>query len=200
MIAAQDSTARRALGEVMPSTVVIALLGAAVAFALAGVSADAPALAATLGAPVPDAAMTYAPPPLARLEAVPPRQQATVPPASPSRAPTPAPPHLRVSHGAPPATTAHRARELFLFGNDHARSGRWQAAQAAYARALALAPRADLAFNLAVSLEHLGRTGEALVHYRAVLAMAGEHDQTRFDKHAVAARIAALAQAGSTAP
>ena len=198
VIAAQDSTARRTLGEVMPSTAVIALLGAAVAVALAGVADDAPVLAPALGAPVPETAEAYAPPPLAQLDALPPRQQAAVPPVSPPRALKPAPPRLRVSHSAPPATTAHRAREFFLLGNDHARRGRWQAAQAAYARALALAPHADFAFNLAVSLEHLGRTGEALVHYRAAVAMADE--QSRFDKHAVAARVTALAHAGSNAP
>lgn len=85
-----------------------------------------------------------------------------------------------------------------MLGNRQAQRGHWQAAQAAYAQALALAPRANSAFNLAVSLEHLGRTDEALVHYRAALAMS--EGETRLDKRTVTGRIAALTHARSATP
>ena len=80
----------------------------------------------------------------------------------------------------------------FALGNLYAQQQRWAAAQAAYFRALQAAPgNADYAYNLAVSLEHLGRRREAMEFYQRALAQAGERPVS-FDRRQAAARIQAL--------
>jgi tetratricopeptide (TPR) repeat protein len=61
----------------------------------------------------------------------------------------------------------------FVLGNLHAGEGRWSEAQAAYFEAHRLEPEvADYAFNLAVSLEHLGLTQAAAEYYQRALRAA----------------------------
>lgn len=56
-----------------------------------------------------------------------------------------------------------------------ARQQRWAEASQAYSRALAMAPDdPDLAHDLAVSLDHLGRTALAAHYYRQALGLAAE--------------------------
>ncbi|MEN9727502.1 MAG: hypothetical protein RL434_1868 [Pseudomonadota bacterium] len=80
----------------------------------------------------------------------------------------------------------------FALGNFHAREARWGDAQQAYFAAFTGQPRnADYAFNLAVSLDHLGQRKAALDFYRRALALRGPHSTFTADN--AAARIAALA-------
>ncbi len=80
----------------------------------------------------------------------------------------------------------------FALGNLYAGQKRWSAAQAAYFRAAQMAPRnADYAFNLAVSLEHLGRHRQALAFYRRAARLAGKAP-VGFDRRQVLMRIEAL--------
>ncbi len=80
----------------------------------------------------------------------------------------------------------------FALGNFHAREARWGDAQQAYFSAFTGQPRnADYAFNLAVSLDHLGQRKAALDFYRKALALRGPH--SAFTADIAAARIAALA-------
>lgn len=61
----------------------------------------------------------------------------------------------------------------FALGNQYAQQLRWSEAQEAYFNALhADSDNADYAFNLAVSLEHLGQRKPALVYYRRALDLA----------------------------
>ncbi|MCA1804647.1 MAG: tetratricopeptide repeat protein, partial [Xanthomonadaceae bacterium] len=81
----------------------------------------------------------------------------------------------------------------FTLANLYAAQRRWPQAQQAYFEAQRLAPEnADYAFNLAVSLEHLGRPGLAVEYYRRALHLARSQG-VQFD-HAIAqGRVAALA-------
>lgn len=85
-------------------------------------------------------------------------------------------------------------------GNLFASEQRWPEAYTAYAHAHALDERDSLspehknptfAFNLAVSLEHLGRNAEALSHYRAALAHAAWR-KPDFDPALAKTRLQAL--------
>lgn len=84
-----------------------------------------------------------------------------------------------------------------LLGRLHAHAQRWPEARQAFAQALALQGRdsggrdPDLAFNLAVALEHTGQRSEALAHYRVALQWAGERAPL-FDRAAAEARVRAL--------
>jgi Tfp pilus assembly protein PilF len=81
----------------------------------------------------------------------------------------------------------------FTLGNEYARQGRWAEAQQAYFKALASDPgNPDFAYNLAVSLEHIGKPGLALEQYRSALALA-EHRSFSFDRPAARKRIQELA-------
>ncbi|TBV83335.1 MAG: tetratricopeptide repeat protein [Desulfobulbaceae bacterium] len=93
----------------------------------------------------------------------------------------------------------------FGLGNLLAAQHDWPAARLAYTKALALAlagalrppaetdaSAADYAFNLAVSLEHLGLNYEAARHYRKALTLAGLELAVSFDRNLVNARIAIL--------
>lgn len=61
----------------------------------------------------------------------------------------------------------------FALGNQFARQGRWAEAQLAYVRALAADPgNPDVAFNLAISLDRLRQSDEAVKHYERALELA----------------------------
>ena len=80
----------------------------------------------------------------------------------------------------------------FALGNLYAEQSRWSEAQQAYFNAYSLdAKNADLAFNLAVSLDHLGQSKLAAQHYQQALQL----DQSRsanFDRAKISSRIDAL--------
>jgi Tfp pilus assembly protein PilF len=80
----------------------------------------------------------------------------------------------------------------FALGNLYARSNRWPDAQQAFFEAFRGNPQnADYAFNLAVSLEHLGQASAALEYYRRAqtLAVTGS---PAFTPSVLAQRITAL--------
>ncbi|MBL0142727.1 MAG: tetratricopeptide repeat protein [Betaproteobacteria bacterium] len=80
----------------------------------------------------------------------------------------------------------------FTLGNLYASQSRWTEAQAAYFEAYRLDPdSADLAYNLAVSLDHLGQSRLAADFYQRALAATGKQ-AAQFDKGQVSRRIAEL--------
>lgn len=88
----------------------------------------------------------------------------------------------------------------FQLGNLYAEQHSWQEARASYAMAVTLDQSsstadyaaADHAFNLAVSLEHLGKNRDALNWYRTALQLAGETLPVTFDRTLAGSRIATL--------
>jgi len=85
----------------------------------------------------------------------------------------------------------------FILGNLYAAQKRWSYAQQAYFKAYTSDPgNPDYLFNLAVSLDHLGKQRQALDFYRQALAQAQQR-RARFSTEAVSRRIEALAAAGS---
>lgn len=130
------------------------------------------------GARLPDPAQAPAPTVAATAEAVP------IP------APVPAPPAFVIARAS--AHPGQGAARLFSRGNQLAAQRRWAEASALYAAAFAQDRRPDHAFNLAVSLEHLGRRDAALEHYRVALA---PHTHGRaFDAAVARQRIRLLSQ------
>ena len=84
----------------------------------------------------------------------------------------------------------------FSLGNLYASQRRWSEAQQAYFNAYRADSRnADYAFNLAVSLDRLGKPRQALEYYRRALETAGQ--QSAFSTDAVRTRIQVLEAAGS---
>ncbi len=80
----------------------------------------------------------------------------------------------------------------FTLGNQYARQGRWAEAQQAYFKALAADPgNPDFAYNLAVSLEHIGKPKLALEQYHNALALA-QHRSFSFDQAAAQKRVQEL--------
>ncbi len=80
----------------------------------------------------------------------------------------------------------------FPLGNQYAAQGRWPDAQAAYFKAFSADPEnPDYAYNLAVSLDHLGQGKLALEYYRRALALAGNR-VVGFNSAPVEARIREL--------
>ncbi|MDA8108969.1 MAG: tetratricopeptide repeat protein, partial [Betaproteobacteria bacterium] len=80
----------------------------------------------------------------------------------------------------------------FTLGNEYALQARWGEARQAYARALAADPEnPDFAYNVAVSLDHLGEPGPALDYYRRALALAGRRAAS-FDARAAQERVQQL--------
>jgi len=76
-----------------------------------------------------------------------------------------------------------------------ARRQRWAEAQQAYFDAHRLAPAsADIVYNLAVSLDHLGQQRQAAIHYRKALTLAARQPDAaaRFPRARCAERLAAL--------
>jgi Flp pilus assembly protein TadD len=71
----------------------------------------------------------------------------------------------------------------FALGNLYAEQSRWSDAQQAYFSASKLEPdNAQFAFNLAVSLDHLGKSGAAAQHYRRALQLDGAAKPSRIDR------------------
>ncbi|NOT14993.1 MAG: hypothetical protein HOP21_05325 [Methylotenera sp.] len=88
----------------------------------------------------------------------------------------------------PDAANLHAA-----LGNLYAEQNQWASAQGAYFNASRYAPNsADYAFNLAVSLEHLGKTSLALAQYQRALALVSSTGAASPDKLTLEARISAL--------
>jgi tetratricopeptide (TPR) repeat protein len=80
----------------------------------------------------------------------------------------------------------------FTLGNVYARQSRWGEAQAEFFEAFRLDPAsADTAFNLAVSLDHLGSRKAAAEYYRRALAAAGSAPR-QFEPADVRRRLADL--------
>jgi uncharacterized protein HemY len=75
-------------------------------------------------------------------------------------------------------------------GNLYAEQNQWPAAQQAYFDAYSLNGSADNTFNLAVSLDQMGKPKLALPYYQRALAQAS--DKSSIDKAALEARIAAI--------
>ncbi len=83
------------------------------------------------------------------------------------------------------------AASHFALGNMFATQRRWSDAQPAFFEALRLAPQnPDYAYNLAVSLDHLGQSKMAQEFYRRALATKGH---AQFDRQVVERRIQLLA-------
>jgi tetratricopeptide (TPR) repeat protein len=77
----------------------------------------------------------------------------------------------------------------FALGNLYAAQGRWPEAQTAYFDAQRQAPESpDYAFNLAISLEHIGQPKAALDYYQRALRLAQTHGAA-FDANQARARI-----------
>ena len=80
----------------------------------------------------------------------------------------------------------------FALGNLYASQSRWSDAQAAYFEAHRFAPDdADISYNLAVSLDHLGQSRSATDFYQRALA-AGRGQAAQFDRAQVQRRLAEL--------
>lgn len=88
----------------------------------------------------------------------------------------------------PDAANLHAA-----LGNLYAAQNQWASAQAAYFNASQYAPiSADYAFNLAISLEHLGKPKLALVQYQRALELLNMTGAASPDRAQLEARIRAL--------
>lgn len=81
----------------------------------------------------------------------------------------------------------------FALGNLYAGQSRWSEAQQAYFNASLLEPgNAEFAFNLAVSLDHLGQKKLAAQHYRRAMQLDPSHS-AGFDHAQIAQRAQELA-------
>ena len=82
----------------------------------------------------------------------------------------------------------------FALGNLYADQSRWDEAQQAYFNAYALDPKNPaLAFNLAVSLEHLGQNKPAAEYYRHALQL-DQPPNTSFDHRQIEQRVQQLSR------
>lgn len=82
----------------------------------------------------------------------------------------------------------------FALGNVYAGEGRWADAQEAYFHAYHRQPdNADYAYNVAVGLEHLGRSQQALHFYRRAVELAGQGGHVHFNVAAAQTQISRLA-------
>ncbi len=112
---------------------------------------------------------------------------------------------INLADAADPAATGTRLRQLvasepgnaalyYSLGNHYSRSGNWQAAEEAYFSAVGSAPQhPDYAFNLAVSLDHLGQSEQARLYYQQAITLAEQHGYG-FDINQAKARLATLSQ------
>ena len=81
----------------------------------------------------------------------------------------------------------------FTLGNLYAGQQRWPEAQQAYFNAYNLQPdNADYAFNLAVSLDHLGQDKAAANYYQRALQLGSSSAMAGFDRAQVQQRLNAL--------
>ncbi|OGR03278.1 MAG: hypothetical protein A2520_04215 [Deltaproteobacteria bacterium RIFOXYD12_FULL_53_23] len=86
----------------------------------------------------------------------------------------------------------HAAAIHFALGNVYTQQSRWAEAQQSYFRAYSNAPNnADYAFNLAISLDHLGQSKLALDYYQRALSHSGP---ANFDRNAAEIRILEIQQ------
>ena len=82
----------------------------------------------------------------------------------------------------------------FTLGNQLAQQGRWGEAQAQYFKAFAAEPtNPDFAYNLAVSLDHLRQSKQALEYYKHAIALARTRGAS-FDVAAAEARVGQLSR------
>lgn len=82
----------------------------------------------------------------------------------------------------------------FALGNQFANQSRWDEAQQAYFEAFSMDTRnADYAYNLAVSLDQLNQTKQAINYYRKAIELAKVHG-ARFRSLDVTARLSELGQ------
>ncbi len=82
----------------------------------------------------------------------------------------------------------------FALGNQYANQGRWDEAQQAYFDAFSLDGRnADYAYNLAVSLDQLEQSKQAITYYRKALDLAKVHG-ARFRSSDISTRLTELGQ------
>jgi uncharacterized protein HemY len=78
-------------------------------------------------------------------------------------------------------------------GNLYADNGQWPSAQEAYFNASRLAPNnADYAFNLAISLDQMGKSSLALKQYQRALVLLNKSGGTSPDRTQLEARIREL--------
>jgi tetratricopeptide (TPR) repeat protein len=77
-------------------------------------------------------------------------------------------------------------------GNYYAEANDWPSAQQAYFEAYRLRANADNAFNLAVSLDQMGKPKLALPYYQQALSLAQQSNNSSLDTGAIEARIAAI--------
>lgn len=92
----------------------------------------------------------------------------------------------------PPEQSAQSAALYFALGNAQQRQRRWPEAQQAYFDAYRHDNQhPDYAYNLAVSLDQLGKAKAALPYYRQALTLA-QHRAARFDRERLARRIETL--------
>ena len=77
-------------------------------------------------------------------------------------------------------------------GNLYADKNQWAAAQQDYFEAYRLMPSADNAFNLAVSLDQMGKSTLALPYYQRALQLMQQSGTSYVDKAALEARIAVI--------
>jgi len=110
---------------------------------------------------------------------------------------------ISIMGGADPAASESRLRQLiarepsaflyFTLGNLYADQGQWPGAQQAYFQAYQSQPdNPDYAFNLAVGLEHLGQTRQALDYYRKALDLSFRKGRANFDQSLVIQRVGQL--------
>ena len=82
----------------------------------------------------------------------------------------------------------------FVLGNMYGSQNRWSEAQSAYFEALQKKPNdPNYAYNLAVSLEHIGKAGAALTFYQRALKNSSNGLVT-FDDQIVMQRVEVLTQ------
>lgn len=110
---------------------------------------------------------------------------------------------IAIMGGADPAASETRLRQLiarepsaflyFTLGNLYADQGQWPGAQQAYFQAYQSQPdNPDYAFNLAIGLEHLGQTRQALDYYRKALDLSFRKGRANFDQNLVIQRVGQL--------
>ena len=88
----------------------------------------------------------------------------------------------------PEAANLHAA-----LGNLYAEQNQWASAQGAYFDASRFAPsNADYAFNLAISLDQLGKSALALKQYQRALELLNQSGSTSPDRATLEARVQAL--------
>ena len=82
---------------------------------------------------------------------------------------------------------------FFALGNLYASQSQWTAAELAYFQAVQMEPgNPEYTFNLAVSLEHLNQTKQALAYYQLTLKLMQTNATPNIDKRVLVERISQL--------